>query len=109
MRAFDFVLATWGPRCDVLKFFVGASPGMPDHYTPNVKNGGTASLFSTGQQPHPGLKGAPLVEIDMTRPDCNNKYASLSFVPVPGLRSRIIDLRRAEKEELLARDGSFQN
>jgi len=73
MRAFDFVLATWGPRCDVLKFFVGASPGMPDHYTPNVKNGGTASLFSTGQQPHPGLKGAPIVEIDMTRPDCNNK------------------------------------
>lgn len=80
MRAFDFVLATWGPRCDVLKFFVGASPGMPDHYMPNIKNGGTAPLFTTGQQPHPGLKGAPIVEIHMTRPDCNNKYANL-FAP----------------------------
>jgi hypothetical protein len=75
MRAFDFVLATWGPRCDVLKFFVATAPGMPAHYTPNLANGQVKSLFSTGQHPHPGLKGAPIVEIEMSRPDCNNKYA----------------------------------
>lgn len=73
MRAFDFVLATWGPRCDVLKFFVATAPGMPAHYTPNLANGQVKSLFSTGQHPHPGLKGAPIVEIEMSRPDCNNK------------------------------------
>lgn len=73
MRAFDFVLATWGHRCDVLKFFAGHADGMPTWYTPNLQNKQTEPLFMTGENPHPGAKGAAIVSIDMSRNDCNNK------------------------------------
>jgi len=70
VRALDFVLATWGPRCDVIKFFVEADPNLPATYLPN--NARSADIFKTGVE-NPGEKGAPLVGIEMQRSGCNDR------------------------------------
>jgi hypothetical protein len=85
VRALDFVLATWGPRCDVIKFFVEADPNLPATYLPN--NARSADLFKTGVE-NPGEKGAPLVGIEMQRSGCNDRCVNPTRVH--GLRRFVV-------------------
>lgn len=70
VRAFDFILSTWGPRCDVIKIFVGKEPNLPEMYYPN--NPRSKDLFKTGVE-NPGEKGVPIVGVDMRRSECHDR------------------------------------